>query len=152
MANINLPRVLLGGVAAGLIIICGELVLNGVVLADQWAEFRERHLIDTPGTAQYAVGGVLTLSYGIVLTWIYAAMLPRFGPGRGTAIIAGLTFWVIAYALFLLSVWANGAAPLYVAVVSILWGLVEAPVAALAGAWLYREREGPAAGRAPLHA
>ena len=140
MSGINFARVLLGGIVAGLIIIAGEFVLNGVILAESWAALRELHSISTPTEAQYIGGVLLTLSYGIVLLWIYAAIRPRFGPGPGTAIIAALTFWFIAYALFLMSVWANGFVTFYVAAVSILWGLIEAPIAALAGARIYRER------------
>lgn len=141
MRNINIARVLIGGIVAGLIIICSEYLLNAVVLADQWAEWRARHLIETPSMAQFAGGAVITLSYGVVLIWIYAAMRPRFGPGPGTAVIAGLTFWFIAYGLFLLSLLANGAVTFSIAATSILWGLVEAPLAALVGAWLYRENQ-----------
>ncbi|MDJ0922013.1 MAG: hypothetical protein QNI84_12870 [Henriciella sp.] len=139
MRGISFARVLLGGAAAGLIIILGEFVLNGVVLAEQWAALRELHNVQEPSAAQYAGGAILTLLYGIVLIWIYAAIRPRFGPGPKAAIVAGLTFWLIAYVMFLLSVWANGFVSLSVAAISIAWGLVEAPVAALVGAWIYRE-------------
>lgn len=141
MGDINLTRVLLGGIVAGLVIMLGEAILNGVVLADDWTALRADQLIYPPSISQYAIGTLLTLSYGIVLVWIYAAIRPRFGPGPRTAIIGGLTFWFIAYVLFLLSVWANGFVSLNVAAVSILWGVFEAPIAALAGAWVYREAE-----------
>jgi hypothetical protein len=141
MNDINIARVLLGGVVAGLIIAFGELVLNGVVLAGQWAALRQQHLLEAPGANSFAGGAVITLCYGIVLVWMYAAFRPRFGPGPGTAIVAALTFWFIAYVLFLLSLWANGFATFYLAAVSIVWGLLEASLAALAGAWLYREKD-----------
>lgn len=139
MSGINYVGVLLGGVAAGLIIMCGEFILNGVLLAEQWAALRDVHNVQEPSASQYAGGAILTLSYGIVLIWIYAAIRPRFGPGPKTAIVAALTFWFIAYALFLMSVWANGFVTISVAAISIAWGLIEAPVAALVGAWIYRE-------------
>ncbi|MHA7871488.1 MAG: hypothetical protein ACX939_03970 [Hyphococcus sp.] len=139
MGGINITRLLIGGVVAGIIIIGGEVVLNGIVLADQWRALQEQHLIAAPSAFQYGAGAVITLLYGLTLMWIYAAIRPRFGPSFKTAIIAGLTFWFIAYALFLSSVWANGFVTAEVALVSILWGLVEAPIAALAGAAVYRE-------------
>lgn len=141
MSGINFIRVLMGGALAGLIIVCGEYVLNGLILADQWVALREQHLVQPPSTAQFAGGAILTLLYGVVLIWIYAAIRPRFGPGPKTAILAALTFWLIAYVMFLLSVWANGFVTFSVAAVSIVWGLIEAPIAALAGAWIYREEE-----------
>ncbi len=139
MGNINLPRVFVSGLVAGFIIICGEYVLNGIVLADQWDAWRQQYGIDAPGTGQFVIGAFITFFYGITLMWIYAATRPRFGPGPKTAIIAGLTFWFIAYVLFLLSLWASGLATMQVTVISIIWGIFEAPIAALAGAWIYRE-------------
>lgn len=139
MSGINVVRVLLGGVIAGFIIIFGEFVLNGFILAEQWAALREIHNVQELSDAQYAGGALLTLTYGIVLVWIYAAIRPRFGPGPRTAIVAALTFWLIAYALFLMSMWTSGFVTFDIAAVSILWGLIEAPAAALAGAWFYRE-------------
>ncbi len=137
MSDINYIRVFIGGLTAGLIIIAGEYVLNGVVLGDDWMALRDAHLIADPVLAQYMIGALITLSYGLVMIWIYAAIAPRFGPGPMTAIIAGAVFWVIAYVLFLLSVWANGFVTGTIAITSIAWGLIEAPLAALAGAYLY---------------
>lgn len=139
MDGINLGRVFIGGIVAGLIIICGEFVLNGVILTEQWAALYQQHLVVPPNSARLAGGAILTLSYGIVLVWIYAAIRPRFGAGPKTAVVAALTFWIIAYVLFLMSVWANGFVTLPIALTSIGWGLIEAPIAALAGASIYRE-------------
>lgn len=143
MGQINLYRVLLGGIVAGLVIVVGELILNGIILADQFAAHREDIGLGEPTATDLAVGAVVTLAYGIVLVWIYAAIRPRFGPGIKTALIAALTFWSIAYLLFLTSIWVNGFVSAEFAAVSILWGLFEAPIAALAGARLYRDRPAP---------
>lgn len=139
MNRINLGRVLLAGMVAGIIIVIGEFLLNGVFLGEQFSAHRAKLGLGDPTVAELSVGATLTLSYGIVLMWIYAAIRPRFGPGPRTALIAGLTFWAIAYVLFLLSIWANGFVTIEFALVSIAWGLFEAPIAALAGAALYRE-------------
>lgn len=89
------------------------------------------------GLVQLAVGGLITLSYGVVLVWMYAAMRPSFESDLKAAIVAAYTFWLIAYALFLLSLWVNGIASATIALASIAWGLVEAPLAALAGVKVY---------------
>ncbi len=141
--RINLMRVLLGGLVAGLVIVVGEFILNGVILGDQFAAHRESIGLGEPTAVELAVGAVITIAYGVVLIWIYAAIRPRFGPGVKTALIAALTFWAIAYLLFLTSIWANGFVSVEFAVASIIWGLFEAPVAALIGGWLYREIESP---------
>ncbi len=141
--RINLMRVLLGGLVAGLVIVAGEYVLNAIILGDEFAAQRAKCGLGAPTAGQLAVGAVITIVYGIILMWIYAAIRPRFGPGPKTALIAGLTFWSIAYLLFLASLWANGLATAYFASVSIVWGLFEAPIAAIAGGWLYHEAESP---------
>lgn len=143
MGRINVLRVLVGGLVAGLVIVAGEYILNGIILGAEFFAQREKLGLGDPTAGQLAVGAFITVVYGIVLIWIYAAIRPRFGPGPGTAVIAGLTFWSIAYFLFLASLWANGLVTVRFAAVSIIWGLFEAPVAALAGAWLYHEAESP---------
>lgn len=140
MKSINIQRVLLGGVVAGLIIVVGEYILNGVVLGAQFIAQREKFGLDDPTAGELAVGAIISLLYGIVLIWIYAAIRPRFGPGPKTALIAALTLWAVAYLLFLATLWANSLVSSEFAIVSIIWGLIEAPIAALAGARLYREK------------
>lgn len=142
MAKINLWRVLIGGLVAGLIINAGEIVLNGLILGNQWNALRAAYGLADLTTGQLIAGVIITFTYGIVLIWIYAAIRPCFGPGPRTAVIAGLAFWVIAYVLFLLSMFNGGLVTAEIAITSIVWGVIEAPVAAVAGAWLYQEAEG----------
>lgn len=138
MQEVHPARVVLGGVPAGLIILVGEYFLNAILLGEQWAELRTGFGLSVTSNSQYAFGGILTLSYGLVLIWLYAAMRPRFNSDTATALVAAATFWFIAYVLFLLSVWANGFVTLEIAAFSIAWGAFEAPIAALVGARIYR--------------
>lgn len=117
--------------------------MNAIFLGAEFAAQREKFGLGAPTAGQLVVGAIITVAYGIILIWIYAAIRPRFGPGPRTAVIAGLTFWSIAYLLFLASLWANGLVTIGFAVVSIIWGVFEAPIAALVGAWLYHEGESP---------
>ena len=139
MGRINVTRVLLGGLVAGLLLNIGEYVLNDVILAEQWAAFGSDF-----DTGRYSAGQVvsliiITFLFGIILVWIYAAIRPRFGPGPKTAVIAGLTMWAIAWLLISASLFVAGMFPAGMTVTTIVWGLFEAPIAAVAGAWLYRE-------------
>ena len=139
MGNINLSRVVIGGLFAGLVINIGEYILNGIVIATQWAALREQFGLGSLSHGQMAAAVTITFAYGIVLIWIYAAIRPRFGPGPRTAIIAGLMLWVIAYVLFAATLLAGGMLSTGLTLATILWGVFEAPIAAVAGAWLYRE-------------
>lgn len=137
--GINYPRVLLGGIVAGFLLAAGESVLATVVLSSDW----EATAVDPDATAygtmrSLGVVGVVILS-GFVLIWFYAAIRPRFGPGPRTAIIAGLALWLIAWVLMGVSLTLSDLVTPRVAVISAIWGFFEVPLAALAGAWLYRE-------------
>ncbi|MCV2873712.1 hypothetical protein OEZ71_15540 [Defluviimonas sp. WL0050] len=137
--GINYARVCLGGLVAGLLLAAGESVLATVVLSDEW----DATAVDPDAMAygtllSLALVGVVVLN-GFVLIWLYAAIRPRFGPGPTTAVIAGFTLWLIAWALMGVSLTLSGVVTPRVAVISAIWGLFEVPLAALAGAWLYRE-------------
>jgi len=139
MGKINVGRVILGGLLAGLIINVAESILNMAIMAESW-ELAMRELNVPPvsgGTiAVYMVAGFLL---GIVAVWIYAAIRPRFGPGPKSAVLAGLIVWLLAYAWRLLDIGLTGLFDPGLLALPAAWGLVEVVVATLAGAWLYRE-------------
>jgi hypothetical protein len=76
---------------------------------------------------------------GIATVWLYAAIRPRFGPGAGTAAIAGLAVWFFAYLYGGLGQELLGFFPAGLTMVTLLWGLVEIVLGAVAGGWVYRE-------------
>ena len=139
MGNINLGRVVLGGLLAGLVLNIGEFLLNDFVLGTQMKEFMTRHNFAEPGTNFIIIAVGLTFVMGIVLILGYAFIRPRLGPGVKTAIIAGLFVW---FGVYCYSGIINGVifgVPMSTMVMVIVWGLVEYAVAAVAGAWLYTE-------------
>ena len=77
MNNINLGRVILGGVVAGVVLNIGEFLLNDMVLGTQMREFFSRFSLPEPGSRFLLVATLLTLILGIVIVWMYAAMRPR---------------------------------------------------------------------------
>lgn len=139
MGNINMGRVLLGGLLAGLVLNIGEFLLNDFVLGPQMKEFLTRHSFAEPGTNFMIVAVGLTFVFGIVIVLGYACIRPRLGAGVKTAIIAGLFAWFGAY--FYCGV-INGVLfgiPLNTIALVAVWGLVQYSIAAVAGAWLYKE-------------
>jgi hypothetical protein len=139
MGNISIKRMLLGGLLAGLVICLGEYIVGWLILGEQWAEVLAEAGTGELGAVQIASFAVIALLYGIALIWIYAAIRPRFGPGPKTAIIAGLTMWVVAYFLVCAYVIVIGVYPAGLLAAAAVWGLFELPIAAVAGAWLYQE-------------
>jgi len=141
MGNINITRVLLGGLLAGLVICFGEFILGWVILGGQWAEILAEAGMGEIGGGQEASFAIVAILYGIALIWIYAAIRPRFGPGPKTAVVAGLTLWVVAWLLVCAYVIVIDVFPTGLLIAAIVWGLFELPIAALAGAWLYQESD-----------
>lgn len=146
MGNINLGRVLLGGLLAGLVLNIVDYVVYGVVMAGD-LEVAMRDLGREPiASAQILWFVILDFLYGILLVYLYAAIRPRFGPGARTAVIAGLLVWVGAALLHSLAEMQMGFFPARFYVIGVVVALIALPVAAVAGAWLYKEGEGRTAG------
>jgi len=140
MSKINMGRVVMGGLVAGLIINIAEIT-SANVFADWYAEvFEGLNLPEMSGGDMTALvlGGFVI---GIILTWTYAAMRPRFGPGPKTALLAGLVIWLMGWAWQMVTDVATGfySPTLWMWVMGLLWTFVEVELAALAGASLYKE-------------
>jgi hypothetical protein len=139
MGKINMGRVIVGGLLAGLVINLGEFVLNGYILEKDW-EAAMRSLGKEPiGMQAVAVFLALGFLLGITAVWIYAAVRPRLGAGPKTAICIGLIVWVLTSLFTTLGQLPTGIFPNRLLILPMVWGLVELPLGTVAGAWLYRE-------------
>ena len=142
MTKINYGRVVLGGLVAGVVMNVGEIVLNTQVLMKDWEDaLRAIGKAPAGNTAIFAFI-ILMFVLGILSVWLYAAIRPRFGPGPKTALCAGLAVWALADAFPSISGIPMGVFPARLFIVGTIWGLVEAPLATLAGAYFYREESG----------
>jgi hypothetical protein len=139
MGKVNMGRVILGGLLAGLVIDASEFVLNTFVIgADMDAAMKamNRPPIDNQMIVWFAVAG---FALGILAVWLYAAIRPRFGPGVKTAVIGALAVYFLAYAYPSVFVGAMGLFPARAMIISLCWGLPEIIIGSIAGAWLYTE-------------
>ena len=141
MKKINLGRVLLGGLIAGVVLNIGESLLNGVVLANDMMNEYQRLNLSKPGSDFIAKAVVATFILGIVIVYIYAAIRTQFGPGVKTAIYAGLFAWFCVYVYVGVIQTGLGFVSAKLALIGAVWGLVEYAAGAVAGAWLYKEAE-----------
>ncbi|MGA3162053.1 MAG: hypothetical protein ABSC77_12625 [Terracidiphilus sp.] len=139
MGKINIGRVILGGLVAGIVADVLGFLVDGVLLAPSWAEQMKKLGQGAFSTCQLIEYNLLGLVCGIALIWIYAAIRPRFGAGVKTAIYAGLAVWVIGVLLPNLSFLWVSFSWRRLTVLTTLGGLVEIVVAAIAGAALYKE-------------
>jgi hypothetical protein len=131
-----------GGLAAGLVMNISEGALHGAVLGQDGVDlFKSLNISVTPEPWQMISLVAMTFVLGIASVWLYAAIRPRYGAGPGTAICAGLAVWVFAHlwsGVYLAAAFTGVITP-KLAWLPVAWGLVEAPLGTLAGAWFYKE-------------
>ena len=140
MGKINMGRVILGGLVAGIVSdILGYLV-DGVWLAPRW-DFGMKALGLSSFSVKQLIGfNLVGIVAGLVAVWLYAAIRPRFGAGMRTAIIAGIAAWTLGsllpnIAFMRLAHLFSHRLTLY----TTLGALVETVVGTIAGAALYKE-------------
>ncbi|HEX9004963.1 MAG TPA: hypothetical protein VGB07_33945 [Blastocatellia bacterium] len=141
MTKINVGRVLLGGLLAGVVLNIGEALLNAVVLAETMKQdFAKLGLGDPSANSTFLVRVVgMTFVLGIALVYLYAAIRPRFGAGWKTAACAGVIAWFFVYLYAGYIYQASGVVSAKSYLLGLPWGMAEFALAAIVGAWLYKE-------------
>ena len=146
MGKINLQKVIIGGLIAGVVLNIVDGVLFGVILQKQMAAAMAS--INRPPMTGAQMPWFVFLDFvaGIFLVWLYAAMRPRFGAGPATAAKTGVAAWVIGLLLPTLFMWPMHLYPANFNVLTLVVALVEWPIATVVGAKFYTEGAGVGAG------
>lgn len=135
----NTKRVVLGGLAAGLIVWLVEGLGSMFTLNEMQSALRV-HTLTMHVTAGNVVASiVLSLLVGLTLVFFYAAVRPRYGPGPMTAARVSCTLWLASYVTCLIGFGMIGLYPLGLLVKWSVIGLVELLIAGFVGAALYSE-------------
>ena len=139
MSRINVGRVVLGGLVAGVVANVLDYVSNAYLMAEEGADMEQRLNLSRDALANSVyVWAVVDVLWGLVLVFAYAAFRPRFGPGPKTAITSGATLWFAVTIMFAgltsMGIFTQPAFIKYSALT-----LVSALGASLAGAAVYRE-------------
>ena len=139
MAKINLRRVVIGGLIAGVVLGVIDLVLFGSVLKAPMAVAMQA--LPKPRMIDLQVPWYLFLDLcaGIGLVWLNAAMRPRFGAGPTTAVKVGIVGWFFASLWTTLVQWPMNLMPLGLTVTIVDVALVQWTLAAVLGAKFYRD-------------
>jgi hypothetical protein len=148
MGQINMRKVIVGGLVAGVLLNVVDTVLFGIVLKDQMAAAMAAANKPPMSNAQIPWFVFLDFVCGVFLVWLYAAIRPRFGAGPGTAVKAGLVAWFAIGLLNALFMWPSAFMPHNLTIITLAVYLVEAPLAAVVGAKFYTEEAGVGAGMA----
>jgi hypothetical protein len=140
MGKINIGRVVLGGIVAGIV---GDLLdypVDGVWLAPRWANEMSLLGHNEFSSSMWIGFDILGIVTGIVAIWIYAAIRPRLGAGVKTAIYAGVVVWILGTLVPNASfMYVSGLFTKHLTLYTTLGGLVEVVVGTIVGAWLYKE-------------
>ena len=139
---INTGKVIVGGLAAGVIMNVAGFVVQGKMLGPrmmaEMAAVAPSLANMTPGTGEI-IGRVLTqFVVGIMLVWMYAAMRPRFGPGPKTALISAFIVWLFGFLFYLDWLYTGMMTPATYAIVSAAM-IVTLAIASWVGCMLYKE-------------
>lgn len=140
MPRINWRRAVLGGLLAG--VVWGTLYAPVHPLVEVHDSLGRPVLPITPYKGDTPAMRVLMVANGLVqglaTVWLYAAMLPRFGPGLKTVAIAGFAVWALVSWVHLM--WAAYTAVHFTAFLSpVAANLPLVLLAGMAGARLYKE-------------
>ena len=146
---INTPKVLVGGLAAGVVLNVIDMATSGFVLADRMKAdsnaFKpglgdEMAVMDPIHMTSYVV---MNFIVGILLVWTYAAIRPRLGPGPRTAVHVAIVFWIFGMVLtsgyMMIGLMSTGLWLTY----SVIW-LVNLLLATLVGGSVYKEESATA--------
>ena len=133
----NIQRIVIGGLLAGLICYLGDGVVHGVLLTARWQQISASlHLQGDGGMLWFVIYDLLK---GVASVLLYALVRPRLGPGAKTAVMAGLLVWALTIPVPL-----AGLLPIHFfgrkfALLWSIYGLFPVVIGAVAGAAIYRE-------------
>ncbi len=139
MGKINRGRVVVGGLLAGLVLNLLDFLVNGVWLSNDWNAAMQalgKGQMDAALIKWFVIYDFLV---GIFMVWLYAAIRPRYGAGAKTAVYAGVATWLLIAFFHAIAEAPMGIFPHRLYVVTTLAALVCVPLAAVVGAWQYKE-------------
>ncbi len=139
MGKINLQKVVVGGLVAGVVLNVFDFLVYGVWLKNDMNAAMVA--LNKPAITSNMILWFVFLDflYGIWLVWLYAAIRPRFGAGPKTAVTAGVAMWVLFGLLNTLAQAPMGLFPQRLMVIPVVVTLITWPIAAAAGAKFYTE-------------
>lgn len=97
MPGIDRRRLVIGGVAAGLLMNVLDAITNGVLMFSE-LEANARRLGLDPRAPETPLGiatlAAIDVVYGLVIVWLYAVLAARYGPGWKPALASAAVVFV----------------------------------------------------------
>jgi hypothetical protein len=140
MTPVSWPRVLLGGMIAGIVINSSEYLLDSFVFIKLWevaiSTLKSPYFSQTTIIASLQILG---FAAGIVTLRRYAATSSHSVSGRRSALRAALFGWSLTYVPLCLALIVLKLIPTILAAIVAASGLIELVCGALLGCWIYEE-------------
>jgi hypothetical protein len=96
---INTSRVIVGGLAGGVVMNVVDFVSNNYILAgpmhDSMQKLNPTLVASPPAGATIAAFVIIDFIWMFVAIWLYAAARPRFGAGPRTASYVAIAAWIL---------------------------------------------------------
>jgi len=143
MAGINYGRVLLGGLAGGVVANACDFVIGSYLMADDSRRMAQRLNLDMNVVNSTGVAiswAAIDMVYALLIVFTYAAIRPRFGPGKMTAITAGMMIYG-ASTIILFGFQQMGVFTPDMFTKSAFFSLITATLISLTGGAIYREND-----------
>ena len=141
-SRINAGKMLLGGVAAGLVLAAASYVSDQFIMAKDWqtvAQLRNIDVLEMGSQSALILSLTVNVLLGFLIVFVYAGIRPRFGPGPGTALIAAFVVFLASALVMATMAGIFFSRDLYIRTEAVT--LVAMLAAGLAGGWVYGEDE-----------
>lgn len=133
---------LVSGAIAGAVIVAGELVLNGWLLLPEWTRSLESLNLSAPQPSLILAGFLKLFLLGYVLVWLYDVFAQKHGDGTRAVLLSGGLIAGLIWVWVMLGMLIAGYVTWTIAWVTMLWGIVELPLAVALAARFRRTRAG----------
>ena len=140
MGKINYGKVLMGGIAAGIVAIVLMIFVIAPILMPFWEAGMKTGMWAQPTATRFLFDNAVLLAFGVVATFTYAAVRPRFGGSVQTAILAGILVALLKDVIPSLGRlnWSAMESAQSIILMMTLSG-ISTLVATFIGAWIYTE-------------
>lgn len=95
MGKINVGKLIVGAIAAGVALNLGDYLINEVIMKGAYDVVMQARNVD-PAATNIATMVVLDFAMALLLVFTYASIRTRFGAGPKTAIVAGVLVVMVA--------------------------------------------------------
>ena len=143
MKHLDLLRLVLAGLASGIIIYGVESVLNGVILGTDWKLWSlvaSRVFTMPAETKSLIFWGIQALIAGWAGTFVYAAIRTWVGVNLRAAYVSGLVVWAVGWLGMSFDKLALGIEPTKMIYYNLLAALLACLLGQVAASFIYRDK------------